>query len=624
MRYPPHLLDEIRARVPVSRIVERRVKLKRAGREYIGLSPFKTERTPSFTVNDQKGFYHCFASGEHGDIFKFLMTAEGLTFPEAVERLAAEAGVPLPPPAPVDEVKASHEARLYSVLEDACRFFQSALIGREGSPAMAYLERREVRPQEIEAFRLGYAPGSKSSLKYHLSQKGFSLSEMQDAGLLIHGEDIPVPYDRFRGRLIFPIADAKGRPVAFGGRALVDSQQPKYLNSPETALFHKGHVLFSLAQAREASRAGKPVIVAEGYMDVIALNRAGFGGAVAPLGTALTPDQLRLLWTMTPMPILCFDGDAAGQKAAHRALDIALPHLEPGRSLQFAFLPESRDPDDMVCRGETESLAKLLAQPLPLIDVLWSREQARHPLETPEQRASLDARLMELGGQIQHKSLKYHYIAEFRERLRAAGKTRLPSARNARAWGGARVGSKPAPAGSRPAKPQFPAVRTGSLLASKIAQPSTPLSAPREALLAVAIVRHPWLLDEFLEEIAELQFDDPGCRSLRDRLLAVHQSEESLDNEKLLEHLCREGYGAELERVQRATAHNGGALFALDASKELVLEGWHHVMMLHGKAGVPRSLQEAESDYLNEPTIENFSKLSEIRAIVQQIEIAAS
>ncbi|MFZ0570214.1 MAG: CHC2 zinc finger domain-containing protein, partial [Rhodomicrobium sp.] len=210
MRYPPHLLDEIRARVPVSRIVERRVKLKRAGREYIGLSPFKTERTPSFTVNDQKGFYHCFASGEHGDIFKFLMTAEGLTFPEAVERLAAEAGVPLPPPAPVDEVKASHEARIYSVLEDACCFFQSALIAREGSPAMAYLERRGVRPQEIEAFRLGYAPDSKSSLKYHLSQKGFSLSEMQDAGLLIHGEDIPVPYDRFRGRLIFPIADAKG------------------------------------------------------------------------------------------------------------------------------------------------------------------------------------------------------------------------------------------------------------------------------------------------------------------------------------------------------------------------------------------------------------------------------
>jgi len=624
MRYPPHLLDEIRARVPVSRVVERRVKLKRAGREYIGLSPFKTERTPSFTVNDRKGFYHCFASGEHGDIFKFLMQADGLTFPEAVERLAAEAGVSLPPPAPVDEVKASHEARLYSVMEDACRFFQAALHGREGSAAMGYLERRGVQFSEIEAFRLGYASDSKSSLKNRLSQKGYSLIEMQDAGLLIHGEDIPVPYDRFRGRLMFPIMDAKGRPIAFGGRALAEGQQPKYSNSPETALFHKGHVLFNLACAREASRAGKAVIVAEGYMDVIALTRARFAGAVAPLGTALTADQLRLLWTMAPMPTLCFDGDAAGQKAAHRALDSALPYLEPGRSLQFAFLPEGRDPDDMVRGGETEALAKLLAQPLPLIDVLWSREQARHPLETPEQRASLEARLMELAGQIQHKSLKYHYVAEFRERLRAAGKARTPPSQMG-ARRGAWRGSNAAGA-SRLGKPQFPAViaRTGSLLASKIAQPSTPISAPREALLIGAIIRHPWLLDEFLEQIAEFQFNDAGCRSLRDRLLAVHQSEEYLDNEKLLGHLSREGYGAELERVERATAHNGGALFAREASKALVLEGWHHVMMLHGKAGVPRSLQEAESDYLKEPTVENFAKLSEIRAIVQRIEIAAS
>ncbi len=626
MRYPPHVLDEIRSRVPVSRVVERRVKLKRAGREYVGLSPFKTERTPSFTVNDQKGFYHCFASGEHGDIFKFLMTAEGLTFPEAVERLAVEAGVSLPPPAPVDEVKASREARLYGVLEDACRFFQSALLGREGAAAMAYLERRGVRFPEIEAFRLGYAPDSKSSLKSHMSQKGFSQDEMQDAGLLIHGEDIPIPYDRFRGRLIFPISDAKGRPIAFGGRALAEGQQPKYLNSPETALFHKGHVLFSLASAREAARAGKAVIVAEGYMDVIALSRAGFAGAVAPLGTALTADQLRLLWTMAPMPILCFDGDAAGQKAAHRALDTALSYLEPGRSLQFTFLPEGRDPDDMVRGGETVTLAKLLAQPLPLIDVLWSREQARHPLETPEQRASLEARLMELAGQIQHKSLKYHYIAEFRERLRAAGKARPPSARNTQAWGGTRIGSKSAARTARSAKPQFATAvaRTGSLLASKIAQPSTPISAPREALLIGAIVRHPWLLDEFLEQIAELQFNDAGCRSLRDRLLAVHQAEESLDNEKLLEHLSRDGYGAELERVERATSHDDRALFAQDANKEQVLGGWHHIMMLHGKAGIPPSLREAESDYVNDLTMENFSKLSEIRAIVQQIEIAAS
>jgi DNA primase len=619
MRYPPDLLDEIRGRLPVSRVVERRVKLKRAGREYTGLSPFKTERTASFTVNDQKGFYHCFASGEHGDIFKFLMKTEGLTFPEAVERLAAEAGVPLPAPVPADEAKASFEARLLNACEEACRYFQAQLVGSEGGAALAYLERRGVTSSEIGTFRLGFAPDSKSGLKRHLTHKGFSLDEMQEAGLLIHGSDIAVPYDRFRGRLIFPITDAKRRVIAFGGRALAAGQQPKYLNSPETALFHKGHVLFNLAAAREGARATKSLIVAEGYMDVIALARAGFPNAVAPLGTALTSDQLRLLWTMAPMPALCFDGDAAGQKAAHRALEGALPYLEPGRSLQFVFLPDGSDPDDMVRNGCGETLGKLLAEPIPLIDVLWSREQARHPLETPEQRASFETRLMELAAQIEHKSLKYHYVTAIRERLRATGKGRQ------RAGARAPSGLDRRPAGiftsnGRPAVTHAGA-RTGSLLASKIVQMSAPCSAPREALLLGAILRHPWLLEIFLEEIAGLQLDDTDCERLRDKVLSVHHNEEPLDNEKLLEHLSRGGYGAELERVERATAHNADVHFARNASKEQVLEGWRHVMMLHGKAGVPRSLQEAESDYLSEPTAENFSKL---RVIVQQAEIAAS
>jgi DNA primase len=608
MRYPPDLLDEIRSRLPVSRIVERRVKLKRAGREYIGLSPFKTERTPSFTVNDQKGFYHCFASGEHGDIFKFLMTAEGLTFPEAVERLAAEAGVALPAPAAGDETKAAYEMRLHGVLEEACLFFQSALRGSGGNAAKAYLDGRGVQLSDVDAFRLGYAPDSRSNLKTHLAQKGFLPSEMQDAGLIIHGDDIAVPYDRFRGRLIFPILDAKRRVIAFGGRALHPDQQPKYLNSPETALFHKGHVLFNLAAAREAARAAKAVIVAEGYLDVIALARSGFENAVAPLGTALTPDQLRLLWTMAPMPVLCFDGDAAGKKAAHRALDTALPYLEPGRSLQFAFLPEGRDPDDMVRGGEREALAKLLLNPLPLIEVLWSRELARHPLGTPEQRASLEARLMELAGHIEHKSLKYHYISAFRERLRTA--LRAPSL----------GGVFDRPRGQGKAGSPNAGVRTGSLLASKIVQTSTPSSAPRETLLISAILRHPWLLDDLMEEIAGLHFNDTDCERLRNAMLMVHHTEEHLDNTGLLEHLSRIGYAAELDRVERATAHNAGSHFARNASKEQVLEGWGHVLMLHGKAGVPRSVQEAEGDYLSEPTVENFSKL---RAIVQQIEIAA-
>jgi len=620
MRYPADLLDEIRSRIPVSRVVERHVKLKRAGREYIGLSPFKTEKSPSFTVNDHKGFYHCFASGEHGDIFTFLMKVEGLMFPEAVERLASEAGVILPAPKPLDEAKVSHETRLREALEEACCFFQAALAGREGNAAQAYLEKRSVQFSEIKSFRIGYAPDNKSALKQHLGSKGFSLAEMQDAGLLIHGDDIAIPYDRFRGRLIFPIMDAKRRVIAFGGRALLPDQQPKYLNSPETELFHKGHVLFNLAAARDAAKTAKTVIVAEGYMDVIALTRAGFANAVAPLGTALTPDQLRLLWTMAPLPTLCFDGDAAGQKAAQRSIDTALPHLEPGRSLQFAFLPEGRDPDDMVAGGAKDVLAKVLGEPAPLIDVLWARERDRHPLNTPEQRASLEARLMEAVQGIEHKSLRFHYVSALRERLRALGHgVRFPARRpDASSWR-SRVEGGASPR-TRSAKPNVE-VRTSSLLDSQIVQTSAPSSAPREGLLIIAIARHPWLLDEHLEEIASLHLDDAGCCRIRNAMLAIHQTEELLDNEKLLGHLSHEGYGAELERLERACAHNADSHFASGANKEQVLEGWQHVMMLHGKAGVPSSLREAESDYVSEPTNENFSKL---RAVVQQIEIAAS
>ena len=623
MRYPADLLDEIRSRVPVSRVVERHVKLRRAGREYSGLSPFKTEKTPSFTVNDHKGFYHCFASGEHGDVFTFLMKVEGLAFPEAVERLAAEAGVILPAPKPVDEAKVSHETRIREALEEACHFFESALAGREGSAARAYLEKRGVQFSEIKLFRLGYAPDNKSALKQHLGGKGFSLAEMQDAGLLIHGDDIAIPYDRFRGRLIFPIMDAKRRVIAFGGRALLPDQQPKYLNSPETELFHKGHVLFNLAAAREATKTAKTVIVAEGYMDVIALDRAGFANAVAPLGTALTSDQLRLLWTMGPLPTLCFDGDTAGQKAAYRAIDTALPHLEPGRSLQFAFLPEGRDPDDMVTGGAKDVLAKVLGEPVPLIDVLWARERDRHPLGTPEQRASLEARLMELARQIEHKGLSYQYIDVFRKRLRTVGRavSAVPIPADL-TWKERPSAFSPTNQQRRSRSERSPrGTHTSTLLASRIIQKSAPDSVVREALLILAVVRHPWLLDEQVEEIANLHLEDADSCRIRNEMLTVHQMEEVLDNEKLLEHLSRQGCGAELERLERLCAHKSDKQFELGAAKEQVLVGWRHVMEMHAKAGVPRQLKEAESDCIREPTDENFSKLY---AVKQQVEIAAS
>ena len=376
MRFPPSLLDEIRARLPVSQVVSRKVALKRAGREFKGLSPFKQERTPSFTVNDQKGFYHCFASGEHGDIFAFVVKTEGLSFPEAVEQLAQEAGVPMPEAGPRDIQAEDERTRLYALVAAAAEYFETQLTAPSGQEARRYLDKRGLTRDAIGRFRLGYAPNSKSALKEHLGKAGFSTAEMVASGMLIAGDDIPVPYDRFRHRIMFPIADAKGRVIAFGGRALDPDAPAKYLNSPETPLFHKGHVLFNAHKARGPAHDKNQIIVVEGYMDVIALSEAGFPQTVAPLGTALTEDQLKLLWRMTPEPTLCFDGDAAGRRAAFRAVETALPHLQPGHSIQFAFLPEGSIPTiSCVSRARAPSRTFWTTKTRPLFDVLIEREE---------------------------------------------------------------------------------------------------------------------------------------------------------------------------------------------------------------------------------------------------------
>ncbi|HYS48817.1 MAG TPA: DNA primase, partial [Xanthobacteraceae bacterium] len=345
MRFPPQFLDELRIRLPVSEVVGRRVKLKKAGREWKGLSPFNQEKTPSFTVNDQKGFFHDFSSGKHGDIFGFVMETEGLTFPEAVERLAGLAGLPMPTVSKEAEAREERRKTLHDVVELAAKFFEATLAARAGAKARGYLADRGIQPATQLKFRLGYAPPERYALKEHLGAQGISVPDMVEPGLLIAGEDIALPFDRFRDRVIFPISDFRGRVIAFGGRALGDDVQAKYLNSPETPLFHKGASLYNGAAARAAAHQGARVIAVEGYVDVIAMVTAGYEATVAPLGTALTEDQLALLWRMADEPVLCFDGDQAGRRAAYRAVDLALPQLKPGKSLHFAMLPEGQDPD---------------------------------------------------------------------------------------------------------------------------------------------------------------------------------------------------------------------------------------------------------------------------------------
>jgi DNA primase len=622
MRFPPSLLDEIRARLPVSTVVGRHVKLKRQGREYAGLSPFKHEKTPSFFVNDEKGFYHCFASGEHGDIFKFLQEVEGLSFPEAVERLAEQAGVPMPKPTLQDEVREEQSVRLRKLVEAALAFFQNALHSGAGAAARDYLDRRGLTDADIERFRLGYAPNSRSALKEHLAGKGFSQPDMVVAGMLIAGDDIPVSYDRFRHRLIFPIGDLRGQPIAFGGRALDADQQPKYLNSPETPLFHKGSVLFNAAAARKAAHDRDLVIVAEGYMDVIALTRAGFPNSVAPLGTALTPDQLTLLWRMASEPVMCFDGDSAGMKAAYRAVETALPLLQPGRSLAFAFLPDGLDPDDLLRQQGARAVASALADTRPLVDVLWSKELAAGNWETPERRAQLETRLFELIGTVADKTVRLYYEQEIRRRLREQFRPTFqskfqPSApmrqpqrptTGGRSAAGGFTGSK------RPAfqNPQQNA-HTQSLADSPLVR-AQPLGLPRrEALLLLTVLNHPWLMDAFLEDISAIQFEAPALQQLRDLILTIYYEQNPLDNEGLRNQLEKSGHANLLAQVKHAITHNSDWDTQPSTSRDDVLKGWRHRLAMHRKAvELKRELESAVQAYAKDPTEQNYLRLQDL------------
>src|SRR6516225_5974827 len=418
MRFPPQFLDELRARLPVSEVVGRRVRLKKAGREWKGLSPFNKEKTPSFFVNDQKMAWFDFSSGKNGTIFDFVMMTEGLTFPEAVERLAAQAGIPLPKISPAEEARDERRKTLNDVVELAAKFFESTLASRAGAKARGYIADRGIDPATQVKFRLGYAPPERFALKEHLGKAGIATEDMIEAGLLVAGDDIPVAYDRFRDRVMFPISDLRGRVIAFGGRALEKDAQAKYLNSPETVLFHKGATLYNIAAARAAAHKGAALIAVEGYIDVIAMVTAGFEATVAPLGTALTADQLVLLWKMADEPTLCFDGDAAGRRAAYRAVDLALPLIKPGKSLKFASLPEGHDPDDLVRAGGREAINEVIGAARPLAHVLWMRETEAGGFDTPERRAAFETRLAEVTAMIADDSVRKYYRREFGERLR--------------------------------------------------------------------------------------------------------------------------------------------------------------------------------------------------------------
>jgi DNA primase len=614
MRFPPSFLDEIRARLPVSEVVGRRVKLKKQGREFAGLSPFNAEKTPSFFVNDQKGFYHCFSSGKHGDVFDFLMETEGLPFGEAVERLASMAGLQVPQASPEAAAKEERRRTLHEVMELAARHFEATLQTRLGAKARGYLADRGLGPLTQQRFRLGYASADRFHLKEALGKLGVSTEDMVETGLLISGDDIPVPYDRFRDRVMFPITDMKGRVVAFGGRALEKDVPAKYLNSPETTLFHKGSLLYNGFSARAAAQKSGRVIAVEGYVDVIAMVEAGFGATVAPLGTALTEEQLQLLWRMADEPVLLFDGDKAGRKAAHRAIDLALPHLKAGRSLSFATLPEGQDPDDLIRRSGPDAMADVLAQARPLAAELWARESEQASLDTPERRAGLEARLKEVVAVIADETVRKHYGQELSERFRALI---APAAGAARQGG---VQRRDGGRGGRFAPREAPLVPRGGEIA-KSALVRGPMAAmPRnEALLLFCLINHSFLLDEASEDVAGLPLANPDADRLRRLLLEAHL--EGLDDEALSARLGQADIEALAQRVRAlANPRHDWPAYSDTAPSDVRL-WWHQRTALHRKAhALSRELREAERSLGDDPSEQNFAWLRDVRERLSAID----
>ncbi len=584
MSFPPRFLDELRERISIGEVVARRVKLQRRGREQTGLCPFHNEKTPSFTVSDEKGFYHCFGCGAHGDAISFVMQTEGLAFPEAVEKLAAEAGLAVPRQSPEEAARERRSADLHQALEAACGFFETQLRMREGRAALDYLRSRGLEPATIARFRLGFAPERRGALAAGLAREGVTPERLVEAGLLKRAEGRDDVYEYFRGRVVFPITDRRGRVIGFGGRALGDAQ-PKYLNSPDTPVFAKGRVLYNLAQAREAARIAGTVIVVEGYMDVIALDRAGLGHAVAPLGTALTEEQMRELWRLAPEPVLCFDGDTAGQRAAARAAERALPLLAPGRSLRFAGLPPGEDPDSIVRTRGADAVRSVIEASRPLADVLWQAETARTPLDTPERRASLHQRLRELAHRIGDRTVRDYYLNDFRTRL-----AQLFGHRDG-PWRG--PGRRPGP---------VPAADPGRAARLRI------MRNPREAELRRTqlhvlgtLIEHPSLIPEFEEFLADLDLPAGELDRLRLEILNVSTAVRELDADILVSHLTRAGFAATLGPILSRRVDGGAWRRFADVeqariSLEHIATRWQRKLIEHHVRAEIDQLDETATD----------------------------
>ncbi len=606
MRFDDRFLDEIKSRLRLSDVIGRTVKLRRQGREYVGLSPFSKEKSPSFFVNDDKGFFHDFSSGKHGDLISFLQETERLSFFEAVERLAGEAGVPMPAPDPAAADQARVRQDLSDWLEAAAKWFEAELRRPAGAAARAYLTRRGLPDTEWARFRLGFAGAGRTGLKDYLVAKGARPQELVEAGLLIAPEEGGAPYDRFRDRIIFPIGDGRGRVISFGGRAMDPEARAKYLNGPETSLFHKGATLYGLAEARRLLGAGgadSALVVVEGYMDVIACQRAGVA-AVAPLGTALTEEQMEALWRLHPEPTLCFDGDGAGQRAASRALDRALPLLAAGRSLRFALVTGGKDPDDVLREQGAAALKAQLSQTTPFVEMLFSRERDLEPLDTPERKAGLKRRLRDAAAAIKDPDLSAAYREDLLGRL---GALFAPPG-----GGGARPGVR-GPRAPWRRDPRREAYEDAPLTAEGRATGQW-LRARSVDTLAAAVARaaldDPSLLEPHLEALEAQGFGDKALDGLAKAIIQLRLEADHLDSDALARHLAAGGFGVLLGEIDKAAAKSGAPFLKSDIQPTVARSQWSQAFQaLTRMAALADAIEAAKSDLAGRSGMEAIARM---------------
>ena len=512
MSLPPGFLDELRTRVSLSSVVGRKVtwdarKSNMGKGDMWAPCPFHQEKSASFHVDDRKGYYYCFGCHAKGDALTFIKETENLGFMEAVEVLAREAGMPMPARDPKAAQVADRRTQLIQVMEEAVKWFRLQLKTSAAAEARAYLAKRGLSPAAQDRWEIGFAPDGWHGLQLAMKQKGISDDLLVAAGLCAKSDKGGEPYDRFRNRIVFPIRDGRGRAISLGGRAMDPKDNAKYLNGPETEIFDKGRNLYNHAPAREAAGKGKPLIVAEGYMDVIALAEAGFTAAVAPLGTAVTEDQLRLMWRIHDEPIIALDGDAAGIRAALRVIDLALPLLEAGKGLRFAVLPGGQDPDDLIKSQGAGAMQAVLDAAQPMVNLLWKRETEGRVFDSPERKASLDKSLRAHLKRIADPSIRSHYgedIKRLRLELFGQGGAKVPAFRQSR------FTPKGAPLPASAAARQ-----------SLLAQGQPVEETLREAVILAALITHPALIHRFESTLERLDLTGEDHNTLR-RILLTH------------------------------------------------------------------------------------------------------